>query len=135
MLTQKDILQLQNTTDQTHSKESTTENEQLIEKIHIEGTGFDIIKIEGKRCFVAIGNYRVTKEQTEAECRQMIKDKDYELLIGLIGAVIQSSHAEDKDITIKEVTRMLQAAGLKEGPMEGSYNIGKAVEIGKLNNQ
>lgn len=95
-LTQREQLELQNTTGKTNTdKQHSTE---LVHKEHVEGTGFDIVGDEEHGYFVALGQYRITKFQPKQECRHMIETKDYELLLGLIGAVMESVRTHTHEV-------------------------------------
>lgn len=92
-LTQKELLQLQNTTDVTSTnKPNSTE---LVRKEHVEGTGFDIVGNEEQGYMIALGNYRLTEwRKTIEECRDMIEKRDWELILGMMGACIQAAETE-----------------------------------------
>lgn len=69
-------------------------NSELVEKEQVPDTGFHIIGNKEYGYFVALGTYRITKAQSKTKCLEMIETKDYELLLGLIGACIE---ADKKD--------------------------------------
>lgn len=109
MTSNKELLELQNNTEtpKTENKPS-----QLIEKIRYEGTAFDIVGNTEDGYFVALGNFRITKTQEKNECRRMIDQKDYELILGLIGACIQAdkNEAREAEITDKKARRAIEDA-------------------------
>lgn len=85
-----ELLQSQTTTENqnTNNQKSNTE---LIERHTIKGTGFEIIGNPEKGYMIALGQYRLTEFQpTIYDCEQMIKNRDYELILGMIGAAIET---------------------------------------------
>lgn len=110
-LTQAELLKLQNTTEETNTSREPS-NTQLIHRERVEGTGFDIITIEENKSFVALGKYRLTTERTAEECREMINNKDWEIILGLIGAALSATES-DITATQKELEKKLTT--IKEG--------------------
>lgn len=94
MTTQRELLELQNTTENPNT--NNPKSSQLIEKERYEGTGFDIVGNPEYGYFVALGTYRITRAQTKEECIRMINEKDYELIIGLMGASIEQTIKDHK---------------------------------------
>lgn len=99
MNSQKELLHTQTSTENqnTNNKNSDLPS-QLVEKEKYEGTGFHIVGNKEQGYFVALGTYRLTRMQTKEECITMIENKDYELILGLIGASIEA----DKKATEQE---------------------------------
>lgn len=94
--TQNDLLKLQNGTEETHTPRDNSPSE-LVERHRVPDTGFDIIGNKEKGYFVALGIYRITEpKQTIKECEQMIKQKNYEIILGLISASIIMNNKELK---------------------------------------
>lgn len=91
--TQRELLESQSTTAEQHTdnQNSSPKNTQLVEKEHVKGTGFDIVGNEEHGYFVALGKYRLCANQkNKAVCEGMIKRKEWELILGLIGACFQA---------------------------------------------
>lgn len=93
--TQRELLQLQNTTENPNTNNQ--KSSQLYEKERYEETAFDIIGNEEYGYFVAIGKYRLTEPQTKDECIKMIKEKDYKIILSLIEVGIMI-HEEEKKL-------------------------------------
>lgn len=93
METAKELLKLQ-----TGGELMNTDNQnstELIKTHQVENTGFCIIEVQDKGCFVTLGMYRLTEyKETIEECLRMIEEKDWELILGLMGAVQQHSEKE-----------------------------------------
>jgi hypothetical protein len=77
-----------------------------VENNRYEGTGFSIVGNEDKGYFVALGKYRLTEAKTKIQCKQMIENRDYELILGMIGAA-QQINLEEFD---KRISDLEQAA-------------------------
>lgn len=90
---------------QTSTDEPTTSNQkssQLIEREHVKGTAFWIIGNKEQGYFITFGQYRLTEPRsTKAACHKMIKERDYELIAGLIGACIEAHKQYDQFNEIK----------------------------------
>lgn len=89
-ITNSELLQSQTTTENQNTNNQKS-NTQLVERERVENTGFEIIGNEENGYFIALGTYRLTQAQSKKECLRMIKTKDYELLLGLIGACIEAN--------------------------------------------
>lgn len=87
MTTQRELLELQNTTEKPNTNNQ--QSSQLVEIEIYEGTAFHIVGNQEQDYFVALGKYRITKSQSKEECRRMINEKDYEIILGLIEACLQ----------------------------------------------
>lgn len=85
-----ELLQSQITTETTNTNNKQS-NTQLVDKEHIDGTPFDIVGDEELGYFVAIGNYRITQTHDKEDCRTMIRVMEWELILGLIGACIETA--------------------------------------------
>lgn len=87
--TQKELLELQN-----GSEEPNTNNppsSQLVETEPIKNTGFQIVGNAEKGYFVALGQYRLTTfHKDKKELLKKVKDKDWEIILALIGASIEA---------------------------------------------
>lgn len=98
METVKELLRLQ--TSGENQNTSNNEPSELVKKQLVEGTGFEIVTVENKGSFIVLGKYRLTDiYETEEECREMIKNKDWELILGLMGAVMEHNHVTVKTYT------------------------------------
>lgn len=95
----KELLHIQTSTEnQNTNNQKSPDSEQLYEREKYPDTGFHVIGNKEEGYFVALGTYRLTKMQTKEECITMIENKDYELILGLIGASIDA----DKKATEQE---------------------------------
>lgn len=101
--TQQDLLKLQNGIEETQQNNNNSPSE-LIEREKVENTGFEIIGNKEKGYFVALGIYRITEPRpSKGECRKMIANKDYEIMLGLMSASIIMSKTDLK----KEVQEII----------------------------
>lgn len=96
-LKNKELLELQNTTgtNDTGSSNSTSQNDELVERIKVPGTGFEIVGNKEKGYFIALGTYRLTEFKSKEYCMKMIEIKDWDLIVSLIGAAIQADKREN----------------------------------------
>lgn len=84
--TQRELLRTLTSTNQ-QTPNNLNSSEQLVNRIPVENTGFWIIGDKDHGYFISLGAYRLTEtRQTEEECREMIENKDWEIILGLIGA-------------------------------------------------
>ena len=94
--TQEELLKLQ-----TGTESQSTDNQnysQTVERERYEGTAFDITGNKEVGYFVALGQYRLTQPRKhKSECIEMIDTRDYELLLGLMGATLLSHNKEILD--------------------------------------
>lgn len=68
----------------TNSKQSASE--ELVNKYQVPGTAFQIIGNKEKGYFIALGQYRVSDPQkTVQDCQTMIDNKDWDLIVNLMG--------------------------------------------------
>lgn len=91
MTQQAELLSIQSGTEKLNTNNN--QSSQLVDKERVENTGFDIVGNQDHGYFVALGAFRITKAQSKEECNRMINEKDYELIIGLIGACMQANNA------------------------------------------
>lgn len=89
---QEQLLQLH-----TGSEKQSTNNQnstEIVQKQHIEGTGFDIVGNKEHGYFVAIGKYRITENKPiEDELYSAIgelSNTGWEIIAGMIGAVTEA---------------------------------------------
>lgn len=117
---QSQLLQSQTSTENANSnKVNSTE---LLKRIHVEETGFELIGNDEDGYFVALGSYRLTQTYTESQCRKMIADKDYELLIGLMGACVDTAIKEERKLVGDLLTREKQNTQEQIDALETSLN-------------
>lgn len=89
--TQSELLSLHTTTDSTNTDKPNS-NSELVYKERVEKTAFDIVGNEDNGYFIALGSYRlISPQKTIEKCRIMIQTKDWELILGLIGACMEES--------------------------------------------
>lgn len=62
--------------------------EQLVEQYPVEGTPFTIIQVtereDPKKCFIAVGNVRVSDYMYKNRAQKMIEQKDWTLIVNTI---------------------------------------------------
>lgn len=92
---QEELLQLQTGSDIIDSDNQNYS--QTVERNRYEGTAFDITGNKEVGYFVALGQYRLTQPTTKEKCAEMIDNRDYELLLGLMGATLLSHNQEILD--------------------------------------
>lgn len=86
-----------------------SQNKQLIEEHDVPESPFTITGNPESGFHVKIGLYRITEnKRTIEECQMLIDNKDWWLIIGLIGATIGA----DKHIMVEQ---MLQIERMKKG--------------------
>lgn len=95
-----ELLQLQNTTDHQNT-DSKPSNSELVEKERVEGTAFDLVGNQEQGYFIALGTYRLTSVYSKEVLKKMIETKDYELLLGMMGATYQAYQVSTQD-TLKK---------------------------------
>lgn len=103
--TQSELLNLHTNTESqnTNSQQS---NSQLIEIERVTNTPFDIVTTD-QGTFVSVGKFRLTElKETKQECREMIHNKDWDVIIGLIHAFILTADQivldEKTTLTLKD---------------------------------
>lgn len=122
-LGQAELLSLQNTTTETNTSNNNS-NSELVEKERVDNTAFDIVGNKDHGYFIALGTYRLTPTYPlKATLKKMIKEKDYELLLGMMGATIQahmSSQAWGNKINSEEMQlKKVKDADQQTLPTEG----------------
>lgn len=78
-----------NAEEQKESKENSSENKKMIERIPLEGTPFTMLRVE-KECFGALGKYRITDMYNtipEVEEKLIKKDWDTIMIVATIVAL------------------------------------------------
>ncbi|AXH73494.1 MAG: hypothetical protein [Microviridae sp.] len=75
------------------------QGEQLIERITVKGTPFEIVKTENE-CFIALGKYRISDNKTEQEHRDTIYDLNYEFLINVMFAIVDMTDKMKQEIKL-----------------------------------
>lgn len=65
---------------------SSNSSDKIVEREHIENTPFTIITLE-KGSFIAIGNKRVTEYTTKQECKNLIFERDWDLIANMVMAM------------------------------------------------
>lgn len=63
------------------------EKNEIISTRTVEGTPFKIIDTE-KGAFIGFGRYRVSELTTVEDCRKIIEDKEWELLLSVVNAIV-----------------------------------------------
>lgn len=126
--TQKDVLQEQMNASGTN-KESSSQNEQLVERIQIEGTPFHVVRWNEddpvhdttEEWRVAIGRYLVSDSVPTREIAELkIKNKDWDLMLNVMMLVAsdvlgRAEHQRDIEELEKELDQAIQNLG-KEVP-------------------
>lgn len=92
--TQQDLLKLQNASEEQNT--SNQQSSQLIERHLHPNSAFQIVGNKEQGYFVALGMYRITAQHTKEDCAKMIEQRDYELILGLIGASIEQTIKDHK---------------------------------------
>lgn len=101
-----ELLQSQTSAQQTETKSQSGE---IFKAERIEDTPFTIIKTdEGKICFIAIGNKRITNEKTYVECLQEIREKDWNLIVSLITLITEAVYREITAEDAKELNELIK---------------------------
>lgn len=114
-LTNKELLHTQNSV--ANQNTDNQQSSQTIKREPVKDTGFEIITIEGKGSFITLGKFRLTDlKETPELCRDMIRNRDWELILGLMGAVLQNN-----DEIKEENEKQLKLALEQEGPITGNY--------------
>lgn len=89
--------QLSGHTNVNEQENSLPSGKKIIDNEKIEGTPFYIITIhdeEEKKCFISVGNKRVTEIITREEADAMIKHKFWDLIVSLIAIVTEATMEE-----------------------------------------
>lgn len=69
-------------------EETNKENCLIIEIDKIEDTPFSIVKTDDEeKCFIAVGNKRISELMSEGKAKMRIADKDWGLIVQLIAIV------------------------------------------------
>lgn len=64
---------------------------------HIEGTGFHIVGNDEYGYFITLGPYKLTPpRKTVEECETMIANRDWDVIVGLVGATVEAYKQEMK---------------------------------------
>lgn len=73
----------------TSAQEKDTKQESgMIKQIHdVESTPFQIIQIDDGKCFITIGNLRISDFHEKETCEQMIQDYNWNLITNMITAL------------------------------------------------
>lgn len=76
--------------DQVGNTLKTEAAEQLFKTTPVIGTPFNIVEREGKH-FIVFGKYKIsTDRDTHEECEDMVYNRDYELLLNLMLAAVNT---------------------------------------------
>lgn len=79
----------------SQNNQNSHSSEQLVERERIPNTGFDIVGNKEKGYFIAFGPYRITEyTQDKAQLRKKVASKDYEIILGLLGACMTANEPE-----------------------------------------
>lgn len=112
---QKELLHLHTGSEEQNNQHSS--NQQIINKEHVEGTGFDIIHYDQHGYWLVIGHYRVSEtKKTKEELIKLIETKDWDLLIGVIGAAMQANQDQID-------AQLIHSGGKPDGKIERPEDI------------
>lgn len=85
--TQRELLQLQTNSEKSPDKASSTE---LVIREKIEGTPFQLINMDNKGWFLALGKFRMTEIGLEKEVLiKLVEDKDWTLILDTIAVLTE----------------------------------------------
>lgn len=85
--TQRELLQSQTNVEESQDKEKSSE---LVQREKVEGTPFDLINVEDKGWFLALGKYRMTEPGLDREVlRKIVADKDWMLILDTIAILTE----------------------------------------------
>lgn len=105
-----ELLKLQNSASETNTDNNKSGNTELIERHRVANTAFEICGSIEIGYFIAMGKYRLTApKKTKEECLIMIAEKDYELLLGLMGATLLSEYTQQERELIAQVRKSIGA--------------------------
>lgn len=103
-----------NTTQSEHGQTSAQEQEsklgygKIVEVTKIEKTPFHLVKLEEGKCFITLGNNRISEIQTINEALELINNQGWELITSLVTLVTERVYEaiqrEDKARNTKDET-------------------------------
>jgi hypothetical protein len=98
--TQSELLKLQTST-QSDQENNSHSNTELVQRHPVENTPFEIVGNPDYGYFITLGIYRLTStKQTIKDCEKLIKNKDWEVITGIIGAILQAEHTQKQQDAI-----------------------------------
>lgn len=78
-----------------------SENKQMFERIKVEETPFEIIGSEKTGWWISLGAFRLCEPQLKSSCERMIREKDWEMIINVLCAIMAGKDME----TIEKATK------------------------------
>lgn len=97
--TQEELLNLHTNTDQKNT-DNKPSNSELIETEEVTGTPLKIVGNDEYGYFAAIGHFKLsTPVKSKQQVREAIHNKDWEIIIGLMGACISTQETGTLEVT------------------------------------